>query len=258
MSQGGVLKSNKFPGQDLISVCAIPLYEQVKRQVSELIMLGTWTPATVLPGENELARQFGVSVGTVRRALGELTTEGLLTRRPRIGTVVTGRTPHHRLRQFFQYFRLHSTDGQLLQSTVKMISASIETANEKEQKKLQFDTNTKNQVLRLKRVRLIEGAPVMWDIFTMPAQLLPDFPLDDVPERLYIYLLEEYGIRISAVRESLSAELTNDEDKYLLGFSDMRPIMQIEEVAYDPSGTPISWTTHRALTEGLRYVNEVN
>ena len=252
------MKSNKFPSQDLVGVRAIPLYEQVKRQVSELILLGTWTPATVLPGENDLARKFGVSVGTVRRALGELTTEGLLTRRPRIGTVVTGRTPHHRLHQFFQYFRLHSKDGQLLQSAVKMISASIETASEKEQKKLQIDTNTNSQVLRLKRVRLIEGAPMMWDIFTMPAQLLPDFPLDSVPERLYIYLLEEYGIRISAVRESLSAEFSSDEDQQLLGFCGMRPIMQIEEIAYDPSGTPITWTKHRTLTEGLRYVNEVN
>jgi GntR family transcriptional regulator len=252
------LKSNKFPSQDLVGVRAIPLYEQVKRQVSELILLGTWVPATVLPGEIDLARKFGVSVGTVRRALGELTTEGLLTRRPRIGTVVTGRTPHHRLHQFFQYFRLHNTDGQLLKSAVKMISASIETATEKEQKKLQIDTNNKSQVLRLKRVRLIEGTPMMWDIFTMPAQLLPDFPLGSVPECLYIYLLEEYGIRISAVRESLSAEFSNDEDKQLLEFSGMRPIMQIEEIAYDPSGTPITWTKHRALTEGLRYVNEVN
>lgn len=252
------MKTNKFQSQSLTSVRAIPLYEQVKRQVSELILLGTLRPGSVIPGENELAKQFRVSVGTVRRALGELTTEGLLTRRPRIGTVVTGRTPHHRLHQFFQYFRLHSEDGQLLQSTVKMISASIETANEKEQAKLNFDTNTKNKVLRLKRVRLIEGVPVMWDIFTMPAKLLPNFPFDDIPERLYIYLLEQYGIRISAVRESLSAELSNEEDKHLLEFFDLRPIMQIEEVAYDPSGTPISWTKHRALTEGLRYVNEVN
>lgn len=251
-------KQGKFPDGGLVGVRAVPLYEQVKRQLSELILLGTWIPGTVLPGENELARQFGVSVGTVRRALGELTTEGLLTRRPRIGTVVTGRTPHHRLRQFFQYFRLHSEDGQPLQSVVRMISASIETPSEQEQGKLRLDPNKDDHVLRLKRVRLIENVPVMWDIFTMPAKLLPGFPLDNVPARIYIYLLEEYGIRISAVRESLSAELANSEDKSLLEFSGNRAIMQIEEVAYDPSGTPISWTIHRTLTEGFRYVNEVN
>ncbi len=69
-----------------------------------------------------------------------------------------------------------------------MISASIDTANEIEKRKLQLDSKIKNQVLRLKRVRLIEEVPVMWDIFTMPECLPPDFPLDDVPERLYIYL----------------------------------------------------------------------
>lgn len=251
-------KRRESAGSDLVGISAVPLYEQVKRQISELILLGTWTPATVLPGENDLAKKFGVSVGTVRRALGELTSEGLLTRRPRIGTVVTGRSPHHRLRQFFQYFRLHGADGKLLQSDVRMISASVENPTEIERQQLRLETRKTPQVLRLKRVRLIEGNPVMWDVFAMPYDLLPDFPLDDVPARLYIYLLEEYGIRISAVRESLSAELAIEEDKTHLGFSDMRPIMQIEEVAYDPSGTPISWTIHRTLTEGYRYVNEVN
>ncbi len=243
---------------DLVSVRPIPLYEQVKRQVSELILLGTWAPATVLPGEENLARQFGVSVGTVRRALGELTSEGLLTRRPRTGTVVTGRTPHHRLRRFFQYFRLHSEDGKLLHSTVRMISAKLDLASKQECQKLHLNPDKGCQILRLKRVRLIEGVPVMWDIFTIPEPLLPDFPLDDVPSRLYLYLLEKYGIRISAVRESLSAELATDEDRTLLEVTGVHPIMQIEEVAFDPSGKPVSWTVHRALTNGFRYVNEVN
>ena len=251
-------KSTYVLASDLVGISSAPLYEQVKRQISELILLGTWPPTTVLPGENELAKKFGVSVGTVRRALGELTSEGLLTRRPRIGTVVTGRTPHHRLRHFFQYFRLHSTDGKLLQSEVRMITAVVEKATKNECKKLQLDDQTSTKVLRLKRVRLIEGAEVMWDVFTMPNLLLPDFPIDDVPARLYVFLLEEYGIRISAVRESLSAQLSTDEDKVLLNFSNVRPIMQIEEIAYDPSGTPISWTIHRAITDGYRYVNEVN
>ena len=47
-----------------------PLHEAVKRRVSEAILVGEWSPGTVLPSEVALAAMFGVAVGTVRRALG--------------------------------------------------------------------------------------------------------------------------------------------------------------------------------------------
>src|SRR5471030_3169518 len=92
------------PIRRLNGQAAAPLYEGVKRQISEAILLGQWAPGTVLPGEVALTQLFGVAVGTVRRALMDLTAEGLLTRRRKTGTIVTGRTPHHSLRYFFQYF----------------------------------------------------------------------------------------------------------------------------------------------------------
>src|SRR5262245_16243840 len=99
---------------------AVPLYEIVKRHISEAIVSGKWAPGTVLPGEVQLAQSFGVAVGTVRRALAELTAEGLLARRRKTGTVVTGRSAHHSLRSFFQYFRLHGIDGSLVRSRAKV------------------------------------------------------------------------------------------------------------------------------------------
>ena len=80
------------PGAD---AAFTPLHERVKRQVSEEILMGRWAPGAVLPGEVALAERFGVSVGTVRRALADLVAEGLLTRRPRAGRMAAreGSTP---------------------------------------------------------------------------------------------------------------------------------------------------------------------
>ncbi|MET0124508.1 MAG: winged helix-turn-helix domain-containing protein, partial [Pseudomonas caspiana] len=75
-----------------------PLYEVVKRHISEAILLGEWSSGTVIPSENALAADFGVSVGTIRRALAELVSEGMLMRRRKTGTVVTGWAPLHNLR----------------------------------------------------------------------------------------------------------------------------------------------------------------
>ncbi len=236
---------------------AVPLYEAVKRQVSEAILLGTWPPGTVLPNEVSLAGMFGVAVGTVRRALGDLTAEGLLSRRRKTGTVVTGRSPHHSLRFFFQYFRLHGIDGSLQRSRARVLSLAVGPATRDEAAGLGLGEGA--QVLRLHRTRSVGGRPVMHDRFVLPADRVPDFPREAgrVPELLYLHLLEHYGIRISAVREQLSADLATDEDLALLDLTPPAAVLTIEGIAYDQTSTPILLGTHRATTRAHRYVNEV-
>ncbi|MEQ8813466.1 MAG: GntR family transcriptional regulator [Thalassobaculum sp.] len=234
-----------------------PLYEIVKRQVSEAILIGQWVPGTVLPSEVALAQSFGVAVGTVRRALTDLTAEGLLARRRKTGTVVTGRTPHHSLRLFFQFFRLHGLDGALVKSRARVLSLETAAARSDEAEKLQLAEGA--QVVRIRRTRHVDSHPVMVDRFTLPAARVPGFPAaaGDVPELLYLFLLERYGIRISAVREQLAAELASPEDAEVLGLTPPAAVLIIDEVAYDQSGAPTLFARHCAITDRHRYVNEV-
>lgn len=251
---GPALRPSPFVGE-VPSLRALPLYEQVKRHVSEAILVGDWPPGTVLPSETELARQFGVAVGTVRRAFADLTAEGLLTRRRKTGTVVTGRTPHHNLRHFYQYFRLHGLDGALLRSQVEMLSCAHGRATEEEAARLHRSDGA--DVIRIERRRLVDGRPVMWDRMVTAADPFPDFPVTDVPERLYPYILARYGVRVSAVRENLAAALADAADAERLAIALPAALLVIDEIAYDPSGAPLIWAVHRALTDRYRYVNEV-
>ena len=234
---------------------SVPLYEQLKRQISERILLGHWAPGTVLPGEARLSRDFGIAVGTVRRALADLTAEGLLMRRPKTGTVVTGRSPHHSLRLFFQYFRLHGEEGDLLRSTPRVLSVEKGEITEAEQDLLQAKPGA--AVIRLHRLRSVAGRAVMHQRMVIEEQRVPELPVGAVPELLYRYLLEQYGIRISSIRESVLADLATEEDAVLLKVERPAPILVIEEVAYDQAGLPVVIATSRAITDRYRYMNEV-
>ncbi|WP_342363657.1 GntR family transcriptional regulator [Terrarubrum flagellatum] len=236
---------------------AAPLYEIVKRRMSESILFGEWPPGSALPSEVALAQSFGVAVGTMRRALSDLAAEGLLSRRRKTGTVVTGRTPHHSLRFFFQYFRLHGMDGALLRSNPKVLGAERGVATSDEATRLELAPEA--EVLRIHRLRLIEGRPIMRDRYIFPAARLPDFPTspDAMPELLYLHLLERYGIRISAVREQITAELADEEDARLLELERPASILAINEISFDQSGAPTILGLHRATTERHCYVNEV-
>lgn len=240
-----------------MSELSVPLYEVVKRQFTEAIMLGRWEAGMVLPSEIALSQQYGVAVGTIRRALTDLTNEGLLSRRRKTGTVVTGRTPAHSLRFFFQYFRLHGLDGSLQHSVTKVTSLERVTAGAQDAAKLQI--NPDDNVIRFHRVRNVDGKPVMHETLVLAEARLPDFThdKDEIPPLFYLHLLDRYGIRISAVREQISADLAGDDDAKWLELSLPAPILMIDEIAYDQSATPVLASTHRSTTANHRYVHEI-
>ena len=65
-----------------------PLYLQLRDALAERIAGGQWKPGSAIPNESDLAREFGVSTGTMRKALDLMETERLLTRRQGRGTFV--------------------------------------------------------------------------------------------------------------------------------------------------------------------------
>ena len=69
-------------------VCRNPLYQQIKQILLDEIRQGVWKAGEQLPTEATLAERFGISVGTVRRALGGLEDEGIINRREGAGTFV--------------------------------------------------------------------------------------------------------------------------------------------------------------------------
>lgn len=63
-----------------------PLYQQVRRLILDRITAGEWHAGDRLPPENILASETGVSIGTLRRAVEMLVSEGVLERRQGAGT----------------------------------------------------------------------------------------------------------------------------------------------------------------------------
>lgn len=242
---------------ELADELPIPLYEHVKRRLAEAILLGDLPPGTVLPGEVALAADYGVAVGTMRRALADLTADGMLMRRRKTGTVVTGRTPQHSLRFFFQYYRLHDADGGLLTSEAEVIDLVRVPASEP--LAALFGEAVGEPLLRIERLRRVDGRVVMRSLMHLVARRLPGFPEEPsrVPQRIYLHLLDAWGIRISAIRENVSAALADRRDADLLGLELPAAVMVIDEIAFDQNGQATIESRHRVLTDHHRYVNEI-
>jgi GntR family transcriptional regulator len=86
--------SDQGPGYDPSEY----VYVQVADRIAGLIETGVLKPGTRLPGERELAGEYGVAVGTIRRATRRLRDRGLIRTLPAKGTFVLApgeRDPRH-------------------------------------------------------------------------------------------------------------------------------------------------------------------
>jgi DNA-binding GntR family transcriptional regulator len=64
------------------------LYQRVADHVAARIAAGELRPRDRLPAEREFAAEYGVSLGTGRRAVAELRRRGLAVTLPTLGTFV--------------------------------------------------------------------------------------------------------------------------------------------------------------------------
>ena len=75
----------------LNSSAAVPLYVQLKEKIEQKISDGEYKPGEKLQTEGEMAKSFGVSIITVRKAVSELVEKGLVEKKQGKGTFVCQR-----------------------------------------------------------------------------------------------------------------------------------------------------------------------
>src|SRR5665213_487697 len=105
----------------------MPLYRAVERALLGAVESGRFGPGDALPSENALAAEFGVSIGTVRKAVDELVAEHIVVRRQGRGTYVA---THDAGRLMFQFFHVERSDGQRERPAVELLSFERGRADE--------------------------------------------------------------------------------------------------------------------------------
>jgi DNA-binding transcriptional regulator YhcF (GntR family) len=70
----------------------VPVYEQLRAQISSMVAAGTLAAGTQLPTIRQLATDLGLAKGTVNKAYDELLRAGIATSDGRRGTRIAART----------------------------------------------------------------------------------------------------------------------------------------------------------------------
>ena len=209
-----------------------PLYKQVEEHVTQLIVEQRWKPGEMLPNEFQLAEEFGVSQGTVRKALNSLTDAKVLTRRQGVGTFVSEHTAQHGLYRFFPLV----ADGKNPElPKAQQVSLTLEDADETVQAALGL--NDKEQVVVLRRLRLLEEERCIAENIFLPGKFFAGL-LDetDIPHTLYHYYQTNFGLTVHKTQDSIKAELATEQDADALGIQVGDPVLHVTRIAHSLDG----------------------
>jgi GntR family transcriptional regulator len=113
-------------------------------------------------------------------------------------------------------------------------------------------------VIRIRRVRSLDGQPAIAETITVPQVLFPDLAdIREVPNTLYDLYERRYGITIARAVERLSAVAADERDARLLGIAPGAPLLEIDRIALALDGNPVEWRVSRCHTATHHYQVEL-
>lgn len=211
-----------------------PLYYQIGTQLRRRIRSGDLAPGARLPTDSELAREFGVSTITVRAAMRMLLSEALILRYPGKGTFVADEPPSS------EVWGLGSIEDLIvtgLRSDLKVIWWRALVPSQLVVRKLGVPRSSAVWTLRL--VRKAGGMPfIMTDLYYPPevSQLLrkSHFTSAKVRRRAATSIMEERcGVRVTDVRQTMSAEIADEESARHLGVRVGVPLLVVQREFFE-------------------------
>lgn len=229
-----------------------PLYQQVRRMLVDRLASGEWVPGELLPSETALARLYGVSQGTIRKALDTMATERLVVRHQGRGTEVA---KHNKERSLFQFWHLYAEDGsrQIPSSQVLDCARTIAEAAEAECLNLAQGA----PVIRIRRCRLINDQPTIIEQITVPAERFPGMENfgKSLPNTLYSFYQKDYRVTVQSAVEKLRAVIAERGDAEMLELAPGDALLEIERIALDLEKKPVELRLSRCNTQSLHYRN---
>jgi len=229
----------------------LPLYHRLRDTMIEKITTREWQPDTAIPTEAELSKTYQVAIGTVRKAVETLVADGLLVRLQGRGTFV--RRPDFNA-SLFRFFR-HQTEGSA--STVpegRILHRALTQPPEDVANALGLGKRAK--AIRLDRLRLVEGAPVLVEEIWLPHApftALMQIALPDFGDLLYPLYEEKCGHTVASAQETLTVESASAEVAQQLMMKAGEPVIVIDRLALGYDKQALEWRRSRGPANRFRY-----
>ncbi len=218
-----------------------PLYQQVHTLLLGRITSGEWRSGAPIPGEADLSRELGVSVGTVRKALDQLARDRVVVRERGRGTFV--KEVADGWRGTTQGCRLCDADGRSVVTEIKTVSAgsSRPTAEEASTLRMQRHASMLASVLRIRREWRSRGRLICLETITVDEGRFPGLAAvaDQASETLFSVYSDMFRTNVGRSVWSFKPIASSEQLHPGLGDADGGSLLHCRRIAYDQKDVPI-------------------
>lgn len=229
-------------------------YEVIRESIVNDILRGKYEVGQMIPKQVQLAEMFGVSRGTVRKAIDELVQRGVLSTVKGVGTFVATNKKERQSAQRPVSF-----------SKAKRISRDILTSKVMEIREIVAEPWMARQlcipvgaaIVVIKRVRIVWGNPENYQISYLARQRMgkTDFGRADLEKgSLYELIWEQTGLLVVKKDEEIRAISCPEDVAVELNMRKDDPVLLILRTSYSPDGLPVEYCEDYECTDikGLR------
>ena len=212
-----------------------PLYVQLMNNIEENINNRVFLPGEKLKSENEMAKEYGVSIITVRNAIGALIKKGLVERKQGKGTFISKPKYTRNMKKLQSFSDMCHQMGVV--PGAKTLENKLIIPDEKISKMLEIPAGT--QIVFISRVRYADNEPIAIEnnYFSPKYSFLLGEKFDD--NSLFECLQEEAKVRVISSEKQIELCRATAAEAKLMKVKKGAPLLYIKSVAYTYDREPL-------------------
>ena len=230
----------------------IPLYAQVEEQIKRDIENGVYSKNGRIPTEAELAKQYNVSRITVRRAVEDLVSQGLVEKKQGKGTFVTAQKFSRRLDTGPMGFT-EMCESVGLTPSAQNLKAEICVPKSAEIRKF-LQLQDREPAIHISRLRCGNGKPIAFEESYYPMIYSDLLSLNLEKESIYAYLREVKGIELRSTTIRLSIIKADARLAKLLCVPRNAAQLEIRGFVIQPDGQPVHTSYQVGYGENFEFI----
>ena len=212
-----------------------PLYVQLMEELETSIRNGVYKPGDKIMTEAEMAKEYGVSLITVRKAVASLMEKGLVVRKQGKGTFVTKPKYSRNMKKLQSFTEMCEQMG--VKPGAQVLENRLIMADKKVADRLGIEPGS--NVVYISRLRLADGEPVQVEKSYFPLKYAFLLEEDLNNGSMFECLKEKAGAKVASSEKMIELCRATAEEAALMDVKKGDYLLFVKSTAYDENGEPM-------------------
>ena len=212
-----------------------PLYVQLMEELETSIRNGVYKPGDKIMTEAEMAKEYGVSLITVRKAVGSLMEKGLVMRKQGKGTFVTKPKYSRNMKKLQSFTEMCEQMG--VKPGAQVLENRLIMADKKVADRLGIEPGS--NVVYISRLCLADGEPVQVEKSYFPLKYAFLLEEDLNNGSMFECLKEKAGAKVASSEKMIELCRATAEEAALMDVKKGDYLLFVKSTAYDENGEPM-------------------